>query len=109
MWQDFKDLWQNVNPQSLQTDFMQEALLSGEIWVGFDHVARLVDAFKNKPNDFVAVPAPKGPKGLYYMSVLAGVALPKSSPHKTRAEKILHYPTHPHNQAKNPKPGPVFP
>src|SRR3989442_14819733 len=109
MWQDFKDLWQNVNPQSLQTDFMQEALLSGEIWVGFDHVARLVDAFKNKPNDFVAVPAPKGPKGLYYMSVLAGLAIPKSSPNKAGAEKIIDHPTPPHKQAKTVNAGAVFP
>jgi len=79
MWTDFKDLWQYVNPQSLQIDFMQEALLSGQVWVGFDHVARLVDAFKQKPNDFIGVPAPKGPKGLYYMSVLAGLGIPKSS------------------------------
>jgi multiple sugar transport system substrate-binding protein len=93
MWQDLKDLWQYVNPASLNTDFMQEALLSGAVWVGFDHVARLVDAFKQKPNDFLAVPAPKGPKGLYYMSVLAGLAIPKSSPNKAGAEAFIDYMT----------------
>ncbi|HYU82787.1 MAG TPA: ABC transporter substrate-binding protein [Candidatus Polarisedimenticolia bacterium] len=93
MWQDLKDLWQYVNPVSLNTDFMQEALLSGQVWVGFDHVARLVDALKQKPNDFVAVPAPKGPKGLYYMSVLAGLAIPKSSPNKAGAEAFIDYMT----------------
>jgi multiple sugar transport system substrate-binding protein len=93
MWQDLKDLWQYMNPISLNTDFMQEALLSGQVWVGFDHVARLVDAFKQKPNDFVAVPAPKGPKGLYYMSVLAGLAIPKSSPNKAGAEAFIDYMT----------------
>lgn len=93
MWQDLKDLWQYMNPASLNTDFMQEALLSGSVWVGFDHVARLVDAFKQKPNDFLAVPAPKGPKGLYYMSVLAGLAIPKSSPNKAGAEAFIDYMT----------------
>ncbi len=93
MWQDLKDIWQYTNPASLNTDFMQEALLSGQVWVGFDHVARLVDAFKQKPNDFVAVPAPKGPKGLYYMSVLAGLAIPKSSPNKAGAEAFIDYMT----------------
>ena len=100
MWQDFKDLWQYVSPQSLQTDFMQEALLSGQVWVGFDHVARLVEAFKLKPNDFVGVPAPKGPKGLYYMSVLAGLAIPKSSPNKLGAEAFIDYMTQPDVQGK---------
>jgi multiple sugar transport system substrate-binding protein len=100
MWTDLKDLWQFTNPQSLQIDFMQESLLSGEVWVGFDHVARLVNAFKEKPNDFVAAPAPKGPKGLYYMSVLAGLAIPKSSPNKSGAEKLIDYMTTPDIQAK---------
>jgi multiple sugar transport system substrate-binding protein len=100
MWQDLKDLWQYVNPISLNTDFMQEALLSGQVWVGFDHVARLVDALKQKPNDFVAVPAPKGPKGLYYMSVLAGLAIPKSSPNKAGAEAFIDYMTTPDVQGK---------
>jgi multiple sugar transport system substrate-binding protein len=100
MWQDLKDLWQYVNPVSLNTDFMQEALLSGQVWVGFDHVARLVDAFKQKPNDFLAVPAPKGPKGLFYMSVLAGLAIPKSSPNKAGAEAFIDYMTTPDVQGK---------
>jgi multiple sugar transport system substrate-binding protein len=100
LWRDFKDLWQYVNPQSLQIDFMQESLLSGEVWVGFDHVARLVKAFEGKPNDFVAAPAPKGPKGLYYMSVLAGLGIPKSSPNKSGAEALIDYMTTPAIQAK---------
>ncbi len=100
MWGDLKDIWQYTNPQSLQIDFMQESLLSGEVWVGFDHVARLVNAFRDKPNDFVAAPAPKGPKGLYYMSVIAGFAIPKSSPNKSGAEALIDYMLTPEVQAK---------
>jgi len=100
LWQDLKNLWQYTNPQSLQIDFMQESMLSGEVWVGFDHVARLKDAFEKKPNDFVAAPAPKGPKGLYYMSVLAGLAIPKSSVNKTGAEAFIDYMTTPAVQSK---------
>jgi multiple sugar transport system substrate-binding protein len=100
MWGDVKDLWQYMNPQSLQIDFMQDSLLSGEVWVGLDHVARLVNAFKEKPNDYQAAPAPKGPKGLYYMSVLAGLAIPKSSPNKSGAEALIDYMLTPETQAK---------
>ena len=100
MWGDVKDLWQYMNPQSLQIDFMQDSLLSGEVWVGLDHVARLVNAFKEKPNDYQAAPAPKGPKGLYYMSVLAGFAIPKSSPNKTGAEALIDYMVTAETQAK---------
>jgi len=100
MWRDLKALWQYTNPQSLQIDFMQESMLSGEVWVGFDHVARLKDAFAAKPNDFVAAPAPKGPKGLYYMSVLAGLGIPKSSANKSGAEAFIDYMTTPAVQSK---------
>jgi multiple sugar transport system substrate-binding protein len=100
MWRDLKALWQYTNPQSLQIDFMQESMLSGEVWVGFDHVARLKDAFAAKPNDFVAAPAPKGPKGLYYMSVLAGLGIPKSSANKSGAEAFIDYLTTPAVQSK---------
>jgi multiple sugar transport system substrate-binding protein len=100
MWSDLKDLWQYVTPLSTQIDFMQEQMLSGQVWVGFDHVARLVEAFKLKPNDFVGVPAPKGPKGLYYMSVLAGLGIPKSSPNKAGAEAFIDYMTTADVQAK---------
>ena len=100
MWGDVKDLWQYMNAKSLNIDFMQESLLSGEVWVGLDHVARLVDAFKLKPNDFQAAPAPKGPKGLYYMSVIAGFAIPKSSPNKSGAEAFIDYMVTAETQAK---------
>jgi multiple sugar transport system substrate-binding protein len=100
LWRDLKALWQYTNPQSLQIDFMQESMLSGEVWVGFDHVARLKDAFAAKPNDFVAAPAPKGPKGLYYMSVLAGLGIPKSSANKSGAEAFIDYMTTPAVQSK---------
>ena len=55
--------------------FMQELLLSGDVWIGFDHVARVLDALRQKPDEFVAFPAPSGPKGRGYVPVLAGLAV----------------------------------
>ena len=55
---------------------MQEPLLTGEVWVAFDHVARLADAFNQKPDDFVAFPAPAGPAGRGFMPVVAGIGDP---------------------------------
>lgn len=99
MWKDFKTLWEYVNPQSTTVDFMQEALLSGEVWVGFDHTARLINAFREKPDDFIAVPAPAGPKGRYYMSVVAGLGIAKNTPNKAGAEALIEYLTRPNIQA----------
>jgi multiple sugar transport system substrate-binding protein len=74
MWTYFASLWKSVNPNSTSYNFMQELLLSGDVWIGFDHVARVLDALRQKPDEFVAFPAPAGPKGRGYMPVLAGQA-----------------------------------
>ena len=99
MWTDFKAIWEYTNPQSLTYNNMQDPLLSEEVWVTIDHTARVVNAFKNKPNDFVAAPAPAGPKGRYYMSVLAGLGIAKGAPNKAGAEALIEYLTRPNVQA----------
>ena len=40
-WTMFKDLWQYTSPASTSYGFMQEQLLTGEVWVAWDHTARL--------------------------------------------------------------------
>ncbi len=93
MWNDLKKIWEYCNPQSTTYNFMQDPLLTEEVWIGWDHTARIGNAFQQKPNDFVAVPAPTGPKGLYFMSVLAGLAIPKNSPNQAGAEAFIDYMT----------------
>ena len=97
-WNKFKELWQYTNPNSTNYAFMQEPLLSGEVWVAFDHVARLADAFNKKPDDFVAFPAPKGPKGLAFMPVLAGLAIPKWAPDMAKSKELVKYMMQPEQQ-----------
>ena len=99
MWQDFKDLWQYVNPQSTNYEFMQEPLESEEVWIAWDHVARLLNAAKDRPDDFVLVPAPAGPKGRGFMPVIAGLAIPKGAPNRAGAEQLIDYLTQPQQQA----------
>jgi multiple sugar transport system substrate-binding protein len=97
-WAKFKELWQYTNPASTNYDFMQEPLLSGDVWVAFDHIARLGDAFNQKPDDFVAFPAPKGPKGLAFMPVLAGLAVPKWAPDPAKSKELVKYMMQPEQQ-----------
>ena len=99
MWTDFKAIWEYTNPQSTTYNNMQDPLLSEEVWVTIDHTARVVNAFKNKPNDFVSAPAPAGPKGRYYMSVLAGLGIAKGAPNQAGAEALIDYMTRPSVQA----------
>jgi multiple sugar transport system substrate-binding protein len=99
MWKDFKDMWQYVNPQSTNYEFMQEPLASEEVWIAWDHVARLIDVARDRPNDFVLVPAPAGPKGRGFMPVLAGLAIPKGAPNRAGAEQLIDYLTQPKQQS----------
>ena len=91
MWECFKDLWKYAHPQSLTYAYMQEQLLSEEVWVAFDHTARLINAFKERPDDFIAIPAPSGPKGLGFMPVIVGMAIPKTAPNLKGAEAMIEY------------------
>ena len=77
---------------------MQEPLLTGDVWVAFDHIARLGEAFNQKPDDFVAFPAPAGPKGRAFMPVLAGLAVPKGAPDMAKAKELVKYMMQPEQQ-----------
>ena len=90
-WKYMKNLWAYTHPQSLTYNFMQDPLLSGEVWVAWDHVARLQAALKARGNDFVAFPAPRGPMGRGYMPVLAGLAVPKTAPNPSGAKQLIKW------------------
>lgn len=79
---------------------MQEPLQSEEVWIAIDHVARLKNAFAQKPEAFVAAPAPASPKGRAYMVILAGLAIPNTAPHPAGAEALIDYMTLPETQAE---------
>lgn len=91
MWAEFKALWAHVNPGSTNYDFMQEALLAGDVMIAFDHVARLKDALIAAPNDYVTFPAPAGPKGRGYMPVVAGLAIAKDAPNRPGAVATINH------------------
>jgi len=109
MWEAYKALWKHVNPNSTNYNFMQEPLLSGDVLIAWDHVARLQDAFRNKPNDFVAFPAPAGPKGRAFMPVLVGVAVPKTAPDNAGALKVIDYLLKPETQIATLRASSFFP
>jgi multiple sugar transport system substrate-binding protein len=98
MWTQFASLWKSVNPNSTSYTFMQQPLFSGEVWIGFDHIARVLDALRQKPDEFVAFPAPAGPKGRGYMPVLAGLAVVKGAPDMSGALGLIDYLTRPETQ-----------
>ena len=108
-WQYMKELWAQTAPGSTNYDFMQEPLERGEVMIGFDHVARLVNAPKTKPDDWLMVPAPKGPKGRGYMIVFAGLAIPKGAPQADKAKEVIKALTLPNVQVEVLRANAFFP
>jgi multiple sugar transport system substrate-binding protein len=98
MWTQFASLWRSVNPSSTGYNFMGQPLLSGDVWIGFDHIARLLDALREKPDEFVAFPAPAGPEGRAYMTVLAGLGVMKGTSDEGKAMALIDYLTQPATQ-----------
>jgi multiple sugar transport system substrate-binding protein len=94
------DLWPYVNPQSISYEFMNEPLLSGEVLVAFDHVARLKPAFDEAPEDFIAFPAPAGPAGRGFMPIVAGLGIPYTTGDLAAAEDLVRYMLSPEVQAQ---------
>jgi multiple sugar transport system substrate-binding protein len=109
MWEAYKALWKHVNPNSTNYNFMQEPLLSGDVLIAWDHVARLQNAFRSKPDDFVAFPAPAGPKGRAFMPVLVGVAVPATAPDKAATLQLIDYLLKPETQITTLRASSFFP
>lgn len=109
MWADFKELWSYANPQSTSYANVSEPMQSGEIQVGWDHIAGWISALTNRPDDFVTFPAPAGPQGRAFMPVLAGLAIPKGAPNRQGAEALIEYLTQSAQQITTAKEVAFFP
>ena len=79
---------------------MADPLLRGEVWIAWDHTARIKDAITTKPDEFVVVPTPRGPKGRGFILVIVGLAIPKNAPNQETAWKLIDYLTKPETEVK---------
>jgi len=93
-------LWPYVNPQSISYEFMQEPLLAGEVWVAFDHTARLLEAFNTQPEQFIAFPAPAGPAGRGFMPVIVGLGIPAHAQNPEGGAAVVEFLTRPEIQGR---------
>jgi multiple sugar transport system substrate-binding protein len=99
LWEYLRELWKYTNPASTTWDAMASPLLGEEVWIAWDHVARIKDAIVTAPDKFTVCPAPRGPAGRGYIIVLAGLAITKGSPDQDAAWKVIEFLTRPEIQA----------
>lgn len=88
-WTWLQQMWAVTAPASTQFEYMQEPLARGEVLVAWDHVARLAGATADRPDDWLMVPAPRGPKGRGYMLIIGGLALPTGGLERPAAEEAI--------------------
>ncbi len=98
MWTEFKELWKYVNPASMVHSNMSQPLLTDDIWVTWDHSARLIKALETEPDEFIVFPAPAGPSGRGYIVVLSGLSIPRDSTVTKGAYNLIEYLTRPEIQ-----------
>lgn len=97
-WEKMKELWAVTNPGSTNFSFLQEQLLNEDVWIAFDHTSRLAAAFNERPDDFIAFPAPAGPTGRGFMPVIAGVAIPRTAPDMEASKALVAHMLKPETQ-----------
>jgi multiple sugar transport system substrate-binding protein len=72
-------------------------------------VARLGNAFNERPDDFVALPSPIGPTGRGFMPVIAGLGVPTSTPNAEASKRLVSYMMQPETQLKTLRATNFFP
>ncbi len=97
-WEKMRELWAVTNPGSTNFSFLQEQLLNEDVWIAFDHTSRLAAAFNERPDDFVAFPAPAGPEGRGFMPVIAGVGIPRTAPDMEASKALVAHMLKPETQ-----------
>jgi multiple sugar transport system substrate-binding protein len=98
MWEYVQELFEYVHPAYTTYDVMADPLLLEEVWVAWDHTARLLPALRERPGEFIALPSPAGPAGRGFIAVIAGLAIPKGAPNPDLGWKLIDYLTRPETQ-----------
>jgi len=98
MWRYLRRLWGVSHPSSFVYEFMSEPLLLGEVWVAWDHVARIIPALRQRPDDFIVLPSPAGPRGRSFISVVVGLSIPRAAPNAELGARLIEYLTRPATQ-----------
>lgn len=99
-WAFLRQFWSHVHPASTTFNFMQDHLLAGDVWLAMDHTARLIEVFRRQPDDFIALPIPRGPKGRFSRLTTSGLAIPKNAPSPRAARALIDFLIHPNTQAQ---------
>lgn len=100
MWEYLAELFEYAHASSAVYESMSDPLLLEEVWVAWDHTARLGAAVRENPDQYVAFPSPAGPKGRAFITVITGLGIPQGASDVDKSWKLIEYFTRPDVQVK---------
>jgi multiple sugar transport system substrate-binding protein len=83
------------SPTVMTYDNVTIPMKSGETWLTVAHMARMGEAYRSNPANYIIAPAPKGPKGIGSIAGASGFALPAGAPNPDLAIKFIEFMTRP--------------
>ncbi len=83
------------SPTVMTYDNVTIPMKSGETWLTVAHMARMGEAYRSNPADYVIAPAPRGPEGIGSIAGTSGFAVLKGAPNRDLALKFIEYMTRP--------------
>lgn len=83
------------SPTVMTYDNVTIPMKSGETWLTVAHMARMGEAYRSNPADYVLAPAPRGPEGIGSIAGTSGFAVLKGSQNRELALKFIEYMTRP--------------
>lgn len=97
-WEWLRRIWKVSVPATTTFDAMSAPLVTGDVWLTWDHTARLLQALRQGDDQIVVFPAPIGARGRGFTPVLAGLALLKSAPDPGAGRALIDFLTRPEIQ-----------
>ncbi len=82
-------------PTVMTYDSLVAPMKRGEAWLTWAHVANVGEIYGSNPAQYVIAPVPGGPAGKGSIAGTQGFAIPKGSPNKDLAVKLIEYITRP--------------
>ncbi len=83
------------SPTVMTYDNVTIPMKSGETWLTVAHMARMGEAYRSNPSNYVIAPAPSGPKGIGSIAGASGFSLPVGAPNRELAIKFIEFMTRP--------------
>jgi len=83
------------SPTVMTYDNVTAPMKSGETWLTVAHMARVGEAYRANPANYVLAPAPKGPNGIGSIAGTSGFAVLKGAENSEMAMKFIEFMTRP--------------